>query len=63
MLLEPIGSDLPLDSSGLFFDTPKPPTRLRLPSEDLGVQNLSDWQGQQLARQLMRARHSKSAKN
>jgi hypothetical protein len=44
MQLEMMGSDA-------LIETPKK-VRLHLPAEDLGVKNLSDWQGQQLARKL-----------
>jgi hypothetical protein len=55
MQLEMMGSDA-------LIEAPQK-VRLRLPAEDLGAKNLGDWQGQQLARQLMCARHSQSAKN
>jgi hypothetical protein len=44
MQLEMMGSDS-------LIDAPKK-VRLRLPAEDLGVQNLSEWKGQQLAKSL-----------
>jgi hypothetical protein len=44
MQLELMGSDS-------LIETPKK-VRLHLPAEDLGAKNLSDWQGQQLAKSL-----------
>jgi hypothetical protein len=44
MQLEMMGSDLLIETSKKV--------RLHLPAEDLGVQNLSEWKGQQLAKSL-----------
>jgi hypothetical protein len=44
MQLELMGSDS-------LIEDPKE-VRIHLPAEDLGAKNLSDWQGQQLARKL-----------